>query len=367
MSVTRKKSADDQRRSELVDRLLGSTRGLFDIYTIFIGDRLGLYAQLADHGPQTSTELSERTATHERYVREWLEQQAVNGILGVENEHDDAGSRRFFLPGGYREVLTSTESLYFLAPLAQLAIGAASPVEAVLEAFRSGGGVPYEDYGANLRDGQARMNRAMFLHELGSDWFPAIHDVHARLQADPPARVADVGCGAGWSSIGMASTYPKARIDGFDLDASSIEDAVANAAKTDLGDRLTFQVRDASDPQLAGQYDLVTAFECVHDMSDPVSALRGMRSLAGETGVVLVVDEKVAERFSANGDDLERMMYGWSVLHCLPVGMADQPSAETGTVMRTDTLRGYALDAGFSDVKVLPVEHMFFRFYRMVR
>ncbi len=367
VSATREKSPDQQRRSELVDRLLGSTRGLFDIYTVYIGDRLGLYEQLADHGPLASTQLAQRSDTQERYVREWLEQQTVCGILGVENESDDAANRRFFLPGGHREVLTDRESLYFLAPLAQLAVGAARPVNAVLNAFREGGGVPYSQYGANLRDGQARMNRPMFLNELGSVWLPALPDVHARLQADPPARVADVGCGVGWSSIGIAKSYPKVRVDGFDLDEPSIETARANAVSCDLDRRVTFQVRDAGDPQLAGRYDLVTAFECIHDMSDPVAVLRAMRGLAGNDGVVLVVDEKVADRFTADGDDLERMMYGWSVLHCLPVGMADTPSAETGTVMRTDTLRRYAREAGFGDLDILSIDHLFLRFYRMAR
>lgn len=367
MSAARDASSDKHRRSELVDRLLRSTRGLLDIYAVYIGDRLGLYEQLADHGPLTSAQLAERTGTQERYVREWLEQQAVAGILGVENERDDATDRRFYLPGGHREVLTDRDSSYFLAPLAQLAVGAAGPVDAVLDAFREGGGVPYAKYGKNLRDGQARLNRPMFLNELGSVWLPALPDVHSRLQADPPARVADVGCGVGWSSIGIARSYPKVLVDGFDLDEPSIEIARGNAASSDLDRRVSFQVRDAGDPRLAGQYDLVTAFECIHDMSDPVSALRAMRGLAGETGVVLVVDEKVADRFTADGDDLERMMYGWSVLHCLPVGMADQPSAQTGTVMRTDTLRRYARQAGFQDLEVLPIDHLFYRFYRMVR
>ncbi len=116
---------------------------------------------------------------------------------------------------------------------------------------------------------------------------------------------------------------------------------------------------------LAGRYDLVTAFECVHDMSDPVGALRTMRNLAGDSGVVIVADERVGDEFTEKGNDVEWMMYGWSVLHCLPVGMADQPSAETGTVMRADTLRSYAKSAGFRDVEILPIEHFFFRFYRL--
>jgi len=124
-------------------------------------------------------------------------------------------------------------------------------------------------------------------------------------------------------------------------------------------------VRDAADPALAGQYDLAIALEAVHDMANPVGALRTMRQLAGPQGAVLVVDERVGDTFTPAGNDVEWMMYGWSVLHCLPVGLADQPSTGTGTVMRTDTLRAYAHQAGYREVEVLPIENFFFRFYRL--
>lgn len=154
-------------------------------------------------------------------------------------------------------------------------------------------------------------------------------------------------------------------MDGFDLDVASIELARANAEHAGLTNRLKFHVRDAGDPTLAGRYDLVTAFECLHDMSQPVSALKAMRNLAGENGAVLVVDERVGESFTASGNEVEWMMYGWSVLHCLPVGKADAPSAETGTVMRPDILRRYAKEAGFRSVDILPIDNFFFQFYRL--
>jgi len=353
-------------RDAFVERMLKSTSGVFDIFTIYIGDQLGFYRVLTNSEPLTSVELATRTATHERYVREWLEQQTVAGILEVENPTDEATSRRFRLPAPYAEVLVERDSLNYLAPLAQLVVGAARPVHAVLAAFRAGGGVPFAAYGIDLREGQAGMNRAMFLQQLGQEWLPAVPDIHARLQADPPARVADIGCGVGWSSIGIAQAYPKVRIDGYDLDEPSIELAQANLRQANLNGRVTFQVRDAGDSALAGQYDLVTAFECVHDMSDPVGVLRTMRRLANETGAVVIVDERVGDTFTPTGNEVEWMMYGWSVLHCLPVGMADHPTTGTGTVMRTDTLRGYARQAGFSDVEVLPIDNFFFRFYRLI-
>jgi 2-polyprenyl-3-methyl-5-hydroxy-6-metoxy-1,4-benzoquinol methylase len=213
------------------------------------------------------------------------------------------------------------------------------------------------------------MNRNLFLYELGQNHLPSIPDLHARLLANPPARIADIGCGLGWSSIGMALAYPNVQVDGFDLDEPSIEEAWTNARSYGLADRLTFHARDAASMEvLNGRYDLVTAFECIHDLGNPVGVLRTMRRLAGDRGAVIVMDERVGDVFTAEGSEFEWMMYGWSVLHCLPVGIADtNPSAATGTVMRTATLRHYAQAAGFREVQVLPIDNLFFRFYRLHR
>jgi 2-polyprenyl-3-methyl-5-hydroxy-6-metoxy-1,4-benzoquinol methylase len=345
--------------------MLQSARGTFELFSVYLGVRLGFYEALARGGSLTSTELASRTATAERYVREWLEQQTVAGILEVDDERAEARKRRFSLPAAHVEVLVDQDSLNYLAPLAQLVAGAVHPLPAVLEAYRSGGGVAYADYGVDLREGQGGMNRAMFLKQLGSEWLPAIPDVHSRLLADPPARIADVGCGAGWSSIGMAQSYPNVRVDGFDLDTASVDLARANLAAVGLGDRITVLSRDAGDPELAGRYDLVTAFECIHDMSQPVAALEAMRRLAGDRGAVLVMDERVGDTFTAAGTGVEWMMYGWSILHCLPVGKADTPSTETGTVLRAPTLQRYAAAAGFRRMEVLGIDNLFFRFYRL--
>ena len=357
----------ETQRDALIERILTDITGVWNIYSLYIGDQLGLYARLAEAGPRTSVQLADDLNLSERYVREWLEQQTVSGVLKVENPDDGPTERRFSLPQGHVEVLTHRESLNFMAPMAQIVIGIVSPIHAVLDAFRDGGGVPYADYPADMRLGQAAANRNMFLYQLGTEYLPAIPDVHARLLADPPARVADIGCGLGWSSIGMARAYPNIRVDGFDLDEVSIVEAKQNVAEAGLTDRVEMLLRDAGDSGLAGQYDLVTAFECVHDMSDPVSALASMRRLAGENGTVIVMDERVGEKFTPTGNEVEQIMYGYSVFHCLPVGMADHPSVGTGTVMRPDTLRGYARAAGFADIEILPLENYFFNFYRLVR
>jgi 2-polyprenyl-3-methyl-5-hydroxy-6-metoxy-1,4-benzoquinol methylase len=354
-----------EQRDAFVERLLQSTSGVFDMFTIYIGDRLGFYQALAANGGLTSVELAARTKTHERYVREWLEQQTVAGILEVEHANFEATARRFRLPAGRAEVLVERDSLNYLAPLAQLVAGVVHPVTDVVEAFRQGGGVPLSAYGPDFREGQGGINRATFLQDLGQEWLPAIPDIHARLQAEPAARIADFGCGVGWSSIGMAQAYPKVQVDGYDLDEPSIASARDNAREAGLNGQVKFHVRDAADPTLEGQYDLVTAFECIHDMSDPVSALRTMRGLINGGGAVIIADERVGDTFTPTGNDVEWMMYGWSVLHCLPVGMADHPSVGTGTVMRSDTLQHYAREAGFRDIEILPIENFFFRIYRL--
>jgi len=154
-------------------------------------------------------------------------------------------------------------------------------------------------------------------------------------------------------------------VQGIDLDTASIADARKNAKAARVDDRVTFELRDAGDPALAGSFDLVTAFETIHDMANPVEALRAMRRLCAEGGAVLVVDERVAEEFTAPGDDIERLMYGYSAIHCLVAAMGDPSSAMTGTVMRPSTLRWYAKEAGFDRVDVLPIENETLRFYRL--
>ena len=356
---------DAERRDAFVGRLFQTLLDAFEAYTIHLGDRLGLYRVLAERGPMTSAELAARAGIHERYAREWLEQQATAAIVDVEDAGADAATRRYRLPAGHAEVLLDPDSLNYLEPLSRY-VGIVGAVLPKLEAaFRSGGGVAWGELGPEAARAESDMKRAAYLQRLTTEWLPAAPEVHARLQADPPARVADIGCGGGWSSIAIARDYPNVHVDGFDLDEPSIELARANALQAGVADRVSFHARDAADPTLTGRYDLVTFFECLHDMSRPVEALATARRLLAEGGTVIVMDERTAETFTAPGDEMERFFYAASVLCCLPAGMAEQPSAATGTVMRPDTVRRYAGEAGFRDAEVLPIEDPFYRFYRL--
>jgi SAM-dependent methyltransferase len=349
----------------LVERAFGALVGSLELACMHVGERLGLYAALDAAGPSTSAELAARAGVDERYAREWLEQQAVAGILAVDDASAPAGKRRFSLPGEHREPLLDRDSPNFVGAVPRVTVGVFAPIERMVEAFRTGEGVPYSEYGAHAREGIAAFNRPMFVNELAQSWFPAVPDVEARLRTSPPARVADIACGQGWSSVSIARGYPQARVDGFDVDGPSIEAARALAAEQGLEDRVRFFVQDASDPGLEGTYDLVTIFEALHDMARPVEALRSARGLLAEGGSVIVGDEKVAESFTVPGDELERLNYGFSVLHCLAVGREDEHSAATGTVIRPHTVQEYARAAGFSRVEVLQIDHDFWRFYRL--
>lgn len=353
------------RRDALVERIFGSTVAAFELLGIYLGDRLGLYAALAER-PRTAPGLAERAGVHPRYAREWLEHQAVAGIVEVDDPSAGPEDRVYSLPAGHDEALVDESSLSFAAPFGQLLVACTLPVHALIDAFRSGQGVPYADYGSDLHDGQGRFTRPMFERLLAQEWLPALPGLHERLVADPPAQVADVACGIGHSTIAIARGYPKVRVDGIDLDQASIERAHELHAGSEAADRVRFHHADAAAAELAGRYDLVTIFEALHDMSDPVGVLRAARGMLAPGGRVLVGDELTAEAFDPNAGELERLYYGFSVMHCLPVGMVGEDPAGTGTVMRADTVRRYAAEAGFARTDIAPIENDFWRFYELL-
>ena len=309
----------------------------------------------------TSAELAERAGIAERYAREWLEQQATAGILTAEIRED--GTNRFRLPAGHAEVLLDGDSLSFMGASVTQLMTLRGAFDQVVEAFRTGGGVSYEAYGVDGVEGQGGSNRPMLLTTLPNEWLPAIPEVHTRLSSGPPARIVDVGCGTGWSSIAMATAYPTVTVDGFDPDETSVELARRNAKAAGVSDRVRFHAKDGGALTTDGPVAFATAFECVHDMARPVEVLRAVRTALDDAGAMLVVDERTKETFMGEPDELEAYFYGWSVFDCLPTGMFEQPSAGTGTAMRPATLRGYASEAGFTGFEVLPIEHDAFRLY----
>lgn len=372
---------------DLSERLTEHTTAALELLAVHIGRELGLYATLDRHGPLTAPQLAERAGIDARYAREWLEQQAVAGFLHIDShidghtdrqtdghigdQSDDLavrptpkpGDRRFALPEAHRGALVDPIDGGHVAPFAGSVVAIAQAMDDVVAAYRTGAGVPYTRYGATFRRGQGDINRPAFTSDLVKAWLPAVEGVADRLAAG--GRLLDVGAGHGWSTIAVQAEWPAAEVVGLDADEASVDEARARA--TDAGVTARFAVVDPSGSDLGahGPADVALVLEALHDMADPVGVLAAIRATLTPGGVVVVADEAVAEEFTAPGDDLERMMYGWSVSHCLPAARAESPSAALGTVLRPATVVDLARQAGFTDCAVVDVDAGFFRLYRL--
>ena len=345
----------------LADRLFRDATGMLELCAVYLGERLGYYRALAEGGPATSTELAERTGTAERYAREWLEHHAACGLVEVDDPSAGGQTRRYTLPAEHIPVLADRDAPSYQGYLGVDLVRAARRMADVAQAYRTGGAPPDMPWEP---EGRAEPNRPEFLHLLGREWLPAIKDLDARLRADPPARVADLACGTGWSTIATAEAYPKITVQGIDLDTDAIAAARGHAAARGVADRVSFDAIDAG--RLTGPgYQLVMIIEALHDMTRPVEVLRTARDLLTEDGSVLVVDTRAEERFTAPAPQREQYEYGWSLIACLPDAMGDPDTAATGTVIRPATVHRYATEAGFTNVEILPIETDNWRFYRL--
>lgn len=355
---------DATKAEAFVERLFGSAGGAIDTFAVYLGDRLGLYTTLNERGSLTAPDLADAAGIHPRYAREWCEQQAVTGILEVDDVTADPDARRFTLPAEHAEALVDPDSPFSIAPLARAVASAAVVLPQLLEAYRTGGGVAWSAFGQDVIESQGDFNRPWLRGSLTQEYLPAVPDVHERLTSG--ARVVDVACGVGWAGISIAKGYPNSTVVGLDPDDSSIALARRFAAENEVSGSTTFEVHDCSKPLPGGPFDVAIMVEALHDVSRPVEVLSAIKSSLEPDGVLIVADEKVGEKFNGPGDPIEAFMYGASLLMCLPAGMSEQPSAATGTVIRQETVEKYASEAGFSRVEVLDqIEHPMLRFYRL--
>lgn len=349
---------------DLAGRIFLEGVGAFHLGSVYIGVKHGLFAALAKDRPLTARELAVRTGLDSWYIREWLQAETTAGLLLADD--DDLTRANFTTAPGVREVLVEEIDPAYIGGLPLAVAAAFSVMPELLTAYRSGAGVPYPSYGEDAVEAQAALNRPAFVNELVAQWIPQIPDV-AALLADSTrvTRVADVGCGLGWAAIELAKAYPHLRVDGYDTDEQSITRARRNAADAGVSDRVTFDVVDASSGYGNGRYDLIFFFECVHDMAHPVEAIAQAKAALAEGGTVIVMDERVSETLNA-GDATETFFATASVLWCLPQGRVEPDSEAVGTVMRPSRFRGIARKAGWSDIEILPIDHPFWRFYRLV-
>jgi 2-polyprenyl-3-methyl-5-hydroxy-6-metoxy-1,4-benzoquinol methylase len=354
---------DESKVEALAGRLFNAAIGAGETATLFFGEALGIYDALVEKGPISAPKLAEHLDLNERYLSEWLTQQAIAGFIDVASTSDDARERTYSISAEHAVVLTERTSPAYFGFAGKLveAIGRVMPT--LLEGFKTGKGVPYSAYGPNGVALQADMTLPGYINSLTQEWVPQIEGLNERLEAG--AKVAEVACGTGVAAVQLAKAFPTITVDGYDLDESSIATARRRAEDAGVADRVTFRVHDVRDPKLAGKYDVVTVFEAVHDMGDPVPTLKTLKRLLAPGGVAVVADEKVQDTFTAPGDEIERFMALSSVVWCLPQGLADGPNAH-GTLLRAPEFQAYAKRAGWADAEILPIEHMSWRFYRLV-
>jgi len=272
---------DETKVGALGERILDEVNAGMSCLNLYVGHRLGLFRALQGAGDVTPADLTALTGYDERYLREWLECMAVNGYIDHEAETDS-----FSLPPEHAAVLADDEHPGYASPFVCWIPSLASVVPQLMDAFSSGGSVPYEDYGVDTLEAVGTGNKAMFVNDYATKWLHAMPDVESRLKAG--GRVADIGCGVGWSSICLAQAFPVVTVHAVDLDPESISLARANAKAAGVADRISFQAADAEEAPLEGPYDLITAFECIHDMAHPVAALKRMHGLVADDGAVLV-------------------------------------------------------------------------------
>ena len=350
--------------ANVADRVVEMAVASMEAASITIGSRLGWWVALDTAGEAglDTHELAKQSGAHPRYVREWLEAMGAGGWLTVvgEAEPEAPDDRRFALTPGVREVLVDADDDLYLAPLLRQVSAAGVSLRTLERVFQTGDGLPWADHDPDMITAQGDMNRNPLRRDL-AQWvresLPA-----AATALDDGARVADVGCGHGWGAIGIASAFPKAMVDAYDLDEASVVAARRHVDEAGLADRVTVYADriGSADP---GTYRLVVMAEMLHDVPDPVELLASVRAALADDGTLLIADMRVGERYAAPADVVERLMYGFSMLVCLPDAMTARPSAATGTVMRPEKLRAYAEAAGFTEVHELPIEHETWRFW----
>jgi 2-polyprenyl-3-methyl-5-hydroxy-6-metoxy-1,4-benzoquinol methylase len=323
-----------------------------------LGYRLGLIQTLASEGAMSSSELAGYFGYSERYVHEWLEAMAAGEYLA-----HDAISDRFSLPPAHAEVLVEPNSPYSAIGTIGWVTSMARILPNLMVAFNNGGGVPFKEYGQEIVTAQSYENRPKFVNYYVNTWIPTMPDIENKLKDG--GRVAEIGCGTGWSSIALAKGFGNISIDAIDPDEPSINEAKINAAIEEVAERIDFHLSTIEEAELEGPYDLVTAFECLHDLPYPIQALNRMRELAGQSGAVLVADVAVGETLEENTNFFGHICYNFSVLHCLPQAMDFPHAAATGTVIKPSIVRRYAEKAGFTEVEILPIEGPW-RFYRLI-
>jgi SAM-dependent methyltransferase len=331
---------DGERLEKFVFGAVSEVGATLNAALVVMGDRLGLDGALAAAGPLTPSELAERTGTAERYVREWLNAQAAGGYV----EYDPEGGR-YTLPPEQAVALTDPESPAYLPGFFQIALGSVVDSPKILEAARSGDGVGWHEHVDDVHEGCERFFRPGYNANLIDGWLPALDGVVEKL--DRGARVADVGCGHGATTILMAQAFPNSTFIGLDYHAGSIATARQRARESGVAERVHFRVARATSYPGVG-FDLVTMFDCLHDMGDPVGAARRVRRSLAPDGTWMVVEPAAGDRVEDNLNPIGRAYYGFSTLLCTPSSLSQEVGLALGAQAGEARIRDVVVAGGFS-------------------
>ena len=322
-----------------------------------IGDRLGLFKQLAP-APATSAQLAARAEINERYAREWLGAMASAGYV----EYDPT-SERFTLPAEHIPVLAQEQGPFFLGGMHQMLAGMIEPLNQLIQAFQHGGGVPQSAYGHNMWDGLERLTAGGFENLLIPVWLPAMPEVQDKLERG--AQVADVGCGRGKALIKLAQAFPRSHYVGYDSFEPTIEEATRNAQTAGVADRVRFEQRDVA-AGLPEHYDVITTFDVVHDAVDPHGLLRAIRQALRPDGRYVCLEINCAEHLEGNAGPLGSLFYGFSVLYCMTTSLSGHGEGLGTAGLPEGKLQEFCREAGFSNVRRVPLEHPFNTLYEIM-
>lgn len=324
----------------------------------YIGDRLGIFKSLAAAGAVTCAEFAVQTGLNERYLREWL-----GAMTAAKYITYDAATGRYAMPPEHAMILADENSPFFMGGFMQMIVPEVGMAPKLLDAFRTGKGVPQSEYPPEVFEAIERGSAPMYQHSLVRKWIPAMPQVVAALNAG--GTMLDVGCGSGRAVIALALAYPKARLFGYDGHAGSVERARANARAAGVADRVTFDVVDCTKLP-AEQFDFIATFDVIHDSVDPVGLLKSIRGALKPDGSYLMVEVNVSNQLEDNINPMGRMMYSASTLYCMTVSLA-HGGAGIGALMGEPKARELSAAAGFTQFKRLPVKDAFSVLYELRR
>ena len=334
---------NSQKIDTFMQKIVGDLGAAFSIGPVRIGGALGIYGAMADLGATSAAQLASATGLAERYLREWLLQQAASGYVEY-----DAQSGQFTLPPEHAFMLADPQSPAYVIPGFSTAVALADNVQAVMQAFRTGEGVSWSDQSGCIACAVAEFFRPGYRANLIEHWLPALDGVVERLNAG--ALVADIGCGHGHTTRMMAKAFPRSRFIGIDIHAPSIDAARAHAAAQGRIDALSFQLGSAQDFEGDG-FDLVTCFDSLHDMGDPVTAARRIREALRPSGTWMIVEPFAHDAPEKNFTPIGRMSYAASTMTCIPGALAQRGGFALGAQAGESRLREVLLQAGFSKVR----------------